>query len=94
MMYIDKSIIEGTDCSDSDNNNNIVQLHGLYSNLYNNIYSESINAYDNIIKNYPTFENDINNQNWVKHSIDNYDKLNNIEKVAHAFTMMVLTRLL
>jgi hypothetical protein len=62
--------------------------------LYNYIFSESMNAYDNINKTYPTFSKDICEQNFVRNTIENFDELNNKEKVAHAYTIMVLTQLM
>ena len=64
------------------------------NSIYNYIFSESFNAYDNIIEKYPTFEKDIAKQYWALQSYDNFQEIPNNEKVAHAYTLIIMTHLL
>lgn len=71
-----------------DNNNSFVET------MYGTIYEESINAYDNIIRAYPNFQEDMRNTTWVQKWKYNNPSASDVEMVAHAYTTMILTHLL
>lgn len=62
--------------------------------IYSTIFEESMKAYDNIIKTYPNFQEDMKNATWMQKWKYNNPTANDVEMVAHAYTTMVLTHLL
>lgn len=61
--------------------------------IYQTIYEESMRAHENIIKTYPSFQDDMRKANWIqKWKLDNPDA-NDIETIAHAYTMIILSYL-
>ena len=62
--------------------------------IYSTIFEKSMNAYDNIIKTYPNFQEDMRNASWIQKWKFNNPTANDIEMIAHAYTTIVLTHLL
>lgn len=63
----------------------------LYLATYAKIYNESLNAYDIIIKNYPTLPEDIKTNKIIEKIKMENPTITDKELIAHAYTNIIMT---